>query len=100
MKLPSLLYLARNAGRAFVRFPFSIISALTGVCAGIVLIEHQDTLTNHFPLLNLLLTGGLGIGLFFCVDVYTYNKGYSLKKRLLFDLAAFLLLVLVYFTLP
>jgi hypothetical protein len=100
MKLPSIQYLAQSAGQAFIRFPFSIISAFIGVCAGITLIEGEDHFANYFPWLNLMLTGGLGIGLFFCVDVFSYNQGYTRAKRLLFDLGAFLLLVLIYFTLP
>jgi hypothetical protein len=60
MKLPSVQYLAQSAGRAFIRFPFSILSAFIGVCSGVTLIEGEDYFINDFPWLNLMLTGGLG----------------------------------------
>lgn len=100
MKLPSLQYLAQSTAHAFIRFPLSILSALVGVCAGVTLIEGEDTQINLLPWTNLMLSGGLGIGLFFCVDVFYYRHGYTPRRRWLFELGAFLILLLIYFTLP
>lgn len=100
MKLPSIQYLVQSAVKSFLRFPFIIIAAFIGVCMGVYLTEFYEDITNIFPIINIMLSAGLGIGLFFCVDVYSYNKGFSRNKRLLFDLGALVVLVLVFFTLP
>jgi hypothetical protein len=100
MKLPSLQYLAQSAGKSFLRFPCTVLSAVVGVGVGVYLTEFYDEISNVFPLINLMLTAGLGIGLFFCVDVYSNNKGYERNKRLLLDLIVFVILAALYFTLP
>jgi hypothetical protein len=100
MKLPSLQYLTQNAGRSFLRFPLTIITSFIAVCIGIYLTEFYDDIKNIFPFINVMLCAALGIPLFFCVDVFAYNKGYSQSKRLLLHSFAFVILVVLYFTLP
>src|SRR5688572_5591392 len=100
MKLPSLHFLVQSARQSLVRFPFTLLSAFIAVCIGIYLNEQKENITNVFPYLNLMLCFALGVPLFFCVDVFAYNEGYSLKKKLLLDLGAVLLLTAIYFTLP
>jgi hypothetical protein len=100
MKLPSLHYLGQNARQSFLRFPLSIVSAFIAVCIGIYLNENHQDIANSFPFINAMLCLALGIPLFFCVAVFTSNKGYSKRAKLLLDLSAILLLVLIYFTLP
>lgn len=100
MKLPSLQYLAQNARRSFLRFPFTIVSSLLAVGIAIFLNEAENEITNIFPYLNLMLCAALGISLFFCADVFAQSKGYTRKKQLLLDGAAALILVALYFTLP
>jgi hypothetical protein len=99
MKLPSLSYLALAAGQSFIRFPLSIICAAAGVVVGIYLNENQD-MANMLPWFNLLLCLGLGISLFFCVDVFAYSKGLTALKKLFLTGAALAVLVIIYFTLP
>jgi hypothetical protein len=100
MKLPSLHYLAQNAARGFLRFPFTLISALVAVIFGVYMAENHEDIKNIFPYLNGLLTALLGIPLFFCVAVFSYSEGYARNKRLLLHLFALLVLVVIYFTLP
>jgi hypothetical protein len=100
MKLPSLLYLLQHAKQSFLRFSFTIITALIAVCIGIYLVEFHEDIVNVFPYINVMLCAALGIPLFFCVDVFAYNKRYDKNKKLLVDVLAFILLVVIYFTLP
>jgi hypothetical protein len=100
MKIPSLSYLSRNAGHAFLRFPFSILCGLAGAGVAIYLVENEDQIKNFFPYVNLLLTLGLGISIFFCADVFSYAKGVLPQKKYLFDVLAALILIGIYFSLP
>lgn len=100
MKLPSLNYLAQSAGQSFLRFPFSIISAALSVCIGIYLTETRYELINSLPYINMMLCSALGIGLFFCVDVFSDNKGYTRIRKFIFELLAIVILVAIYFSLP
>jgi hypothetical protein len=100
MKLPSLNYLAQNAGHTFLRFPLSIIAGLLGAATAIYLVEENDQIKNFFPFINLLLTFALGISLFFSADVFSYAKNFSKQKRYLLHGLVLLILVAVYFSFP
>lgn len=100
MKLPSLNYLAQNAGRTFLRFPLSILCGAGGAAISIYLVENQEDIKNYFPCINLLLTFALGISLFFSADVFSYAKGFSRQKRFLLSAFVALVLVAIYFSLP
>lgn len=100
MKLPSLNYLAQHAGHAFLRFPFSIICGFSGASIAIYLAEKNDEIKNLFPYVNLLLTFGLGIPLFFCADVFSYAKEVTTQKKYLVRALAVVVLVAIYFSLP
>lgn len=99
MKLPSFTYLLHNAGRAFLRFPITILSALVAVVIGIYLFElDPDVIDLRY--VNVMLCAALGISLFFCVTVFSDKQGYELKLRVVLHVAATLVLVALYFTLP
>ncbi|MBL0739980.1 DUF4153 domain-containing protein [Chryseolinea lacunae] len=99
MKLPSFTYLLHNTGRAFLRFPITLLSALVAVVIGIYLFElDADVLDLRY--VNVMLCAALGISLFFCVTVFSDKQGYGLKLRVVLHVAAALVLVALYFTLP
>ena len=100
MKLLSIQYLAQSATQSLMRFPWVIISALVGVCAGIYLAEQHNTFGNDLTVVNLILTAGLGIGLFFSINVYCESHAIATVRKRLFELAGLLSLVAIYFTLP
>ncbi len=100
MKLPSLSYLAQNAGRTFLRFPLSILCGALASAISIYMWEEKDVIENFFPFINLLLTFALGISLFFSADVLSYAKNFSIQKHTLLRAAVVIILVGIYFSLP
>src|SRR5215216_3119271 len=100
MKLFSLNYLTISAKESFFRFPLSIISSLISISIGIYLIEYNNDIINLFPYINLMLCTTLGISLFFCADVFSDSKALSKRNRFVLDLLAFMILVILYVTLP
>jgi hypothetical protein len=100
MKLPSLTYLAQNAGRTFLRFPLSIICGAAGSAISIYMWEQHEVIQNYFPFVNLLLTFGLGISLFFSADVLSYAKNFPVQKQMLLRGAVAVILVGIYFSFP
>lgn len=101
MKLLSLKYLSTRAKASFLRFPLTIIAALFSVCISVYLSNVDDYGTfDEIQLINLSLTGALGIPLYFCISIFTEKSAFSKQKKRLAQLAGSLLLVLVYFSLP
>ncbi len=100
MKIPSIQFLYKNAKVSLFRFPLTIISAFIGVFISIFLIEENDSIKNMFPYINLLLTSGLGISLYFCTTVFAIREKKSSKTTAIFNIVATLILVLIYFSLP
>jgi len=100
MKIPSIQFLYKNAKASLHRFPLTIISAFIGVLISIFLIEKNDSIKNMFPYVNLLLTSGLGISLYFCATVFAIRDKKSPKITSVFNIVATLVLVLIYFSLP
>jgi len=99
MKLPSFTYLLHSAGRSFLRFPLTMLSALTAVTLGIYLYEQgADSL--DLRQLNIMLCAALGISVFFCATVFSDIRGYGTRPRVVLHLVAALVLVALYFTLP
>jgi hypothetical protein len=100
MQIPSIHFLYKNAKASLHRFPLTIISAFVGVLISIFLIEENDSIKNMFPYINLLLTSGLGISLYFCATVFAIRDKKSPKITSVFNIVATLVLVLIYFSLP
>ena len=98
MKLPSLNYLAQQAIRSFLRFPFSILSSLVAVMLGVWL--NEATIANKFPGINIMLCCALGISLFFCADIYADNKKLPGIRRRIVEAVVVFILIGLYFTLP
>ena len=100
MKIPSIQFLYKNEKASLHRFPLTIISAFIGVFISILLIEENDSIKNMFPYVNLLLTSGLGISLYFCSSIFSIREKKSIKTTAIFNIVATLILFLIYFSLP
>lgn len=100
MKLPSIDYLYQNAKSSLIRFPLPLLSALVAVIISIYMAEYYKEIDNLFPYINSMLTAALGIPLFFCVTIFNKKLGYSIVGQLLMQIAAFLMLVAIFFSLP
>jgi hypothetical protein len=100
MKLPSLHYLVNNAKASLLRFPLAIISSLVGVIISIYLTEKWDSITNALPFINLLLTAGIGIPLFFCSTIITERRALNTKQRSILYACTTILLVLIFLSFP
>lgn len=100
MKLPSISYLFNKAKDSIVRFPLTILSSLISVCIAIFLVEFNDEILNFFPYINLLLTAALGIPLYFCTTIFIKKMNFNFKLKLICQIAATILLALIYFSLP
>ncbi len=100
MKLPSLNFLFTNAGQSFVRFPLSILASLASAIIGVYLVEQGYEWEDTLPYLNAMLCLGLGIPVYFCINVLVAKKQWSLQWQWSLLLLATVALVLLYFTFP
>ena len=100
MKLPSIEYLATQAGHSFKRFPLTVISSFIAVCLGIYMIEYKKDITNPLPVLNIIMTAYLAVPLFFCVTVFTEKKKLNTQTKLIAYAAVLIVLFLVWLSLP
>ena len=101
MKLPSIQYLISQAKTSFKRFPLSIIASFIAVAVAVFLIE-RDFKADHniFPYINIMLSMSIAIPLYFCTTVIADKRSFSKKRKLMLQIFASLLLVLIYFSLP
>lgn len=99
MKLPSIQYIITSSKKSFLRFPFTILSALAAVCVAIYMVELETFYKdfNHYPWLRILLTAVFGIPLYFCAEVRVYKNK---RLRVLTIFLASILLGLIYYSLP
>jgi len=82
----------------FKRFPFSLIMALTGTVAGVLVVQNFDVDAElNERLVSLLITTILGFFLFIALEFYAERNP---KNNILLKLACFGLLILNYFLLP
>lgn len=100
MKLPSINYLATQAKSSALRYPMSLLSSLALVIIGIILVEKEKSITNHLPYINTILCCGLGISLFFCVEIIVSRHKLNLTKRVLLNTVGIVLLALLFLTFP
>jgi hypothetical protein len=101
MKFPSIQYLSSSAINSFRRFPMVLISALTAVIIGIFLVENNKMPSAAMVgYLNIILTGAIGIPLFFCAQMIREKlKAGQINIILTYGIAV-LLLLLIYISLP
>ena len=100
MKLPSIHYLVNNAKASLIRFPLTITSALIGVTISIYLTEKWDGINNALPFVNILLTAGIGIPLFFCAKIISERREMELKQTIILYVCTAILLLVVYLSFP
>jgi hypothetical protein len=99
MKLSSIKLMLNHAKTAFFRFPATILSAVVFAFVVIVMIE-QDKDFERFSQLNLLLTSLIGISSFFLAQIFFETYFNSGKQRVATYGFVFILLVLIYLSLP
>ncbi|MEK9135616.1 MAG: hypothetical protein AAB393_00725, partial [Bacteroidota bacterium] len=82
MKLPSLSHLAHQSTRTFQRFPLTIVDAIIGTLAVIVMIEYP---THEHPRLEFLqrvaLVAALGVPFFTTIVVTAEKFGWEMRRR-------------------
>jgi hypothetical protein len=100
MNIPSVQFLYKNAKDSLFRFPLTLFCSLLGVCIGIFLIEKEGNVKNIFPYINLLLTAGIGIPLYFCAAVISSKKKFSGKENIVLYAMSTIILVLIFLSLP
>lgn len=100
MKKPSIHQLAQHAKDAFIRFPLVILSALIGSLAGIYWVQVSEVSYNTLPMINLMLTGALGIPLFFSIHMLLERHERPASWSVAYYIVALMLLVGIYFSLP
>ena len=100
MKRPPINYLLEKSKESFLRFPMTLICALTVVSIGIYLVEYQEDIKNIFPYINLLIVSALGIPLFFGLSIFISSRGYKFSTSLISHGLAGIVLVVIYLSLP
>ncbi len=94
MKFPSITQLQQDGTHAALRFPLSLFFGFLAAGLGCWMIELNSSHDLRF--LNLLLTFGLGIPLFFCIDVFAEKKRFSLFQRSISWIIGLVFLGLIY----
>ncbi|WPR75565.1 DUF4153 domain-containing protein [Algoriphagus sp. NG3] len=98
MKFPSITQLQQDGTHAALRFPFSLLFGFLAAGLGCWMIELNSSHDLRF--LNLLLTFGLGIPLFFCIDVFAEKKRFTLFQRSISWIIGLVFLGLIYMSFP
>lgn len=97
MQFPSLQKLSTAAVGVVKRFPFEILSALTGTIAAIVVVELESTsreTENIF--IRLLMAAELSLLLSFAATLFSEDKKLNTAKKLMLRLAGVFLAVLLF----
>lgn len=100
MQLPSIAYLASQAKVSFLKFPFTVICGVLGSGLAIYMVENEGEITDMLPYMNALLTIALGIPLFFSIGMVVMRHQLESQKIWIFRALSFVLLILVYLSLP
>ena len=77
-KFPSFNFIYKNAAATFVRFPFTILSAVLGAVVGIMLVE-SDRQSQEYVLQKLGMVAALGLPLFTALAFYAGKKLWDKK---------------------
>ncbi len=84
---------------AFARFAFTLVSAITGAIAAVVLVEAQGGDEYNF-VEKIMLVCSLGLPLFTTLACFAEKKEWSKQKNLILQAAGAALLLVYYFSLP
>ncbi len=96
---PSVQYLADSAWLAVRRFPLVVASAMLVFSSAVILIERDYQVDQSYQvLINLVLTGAVGVPLFFALAVYAETHAWKPIKWTS-NVAGVCLLVMIYFSL-
>ena len=98
-RFPSYDQILRGAINSAARFPFTLLSALVGVTAAIILVEPGRS-DDPGILARLLVCGALGLPLFTALTILAEKKGFALGRKLMLQLVGLALLIAYFFTLP
>ncbi len=98
-KFPSFNFIYKNAAATFVRFPFTILSAVLGAVVGIMLVE-SDKQSQEYLLQKLGMVAALGLPLFTALAFYADKKLWDKTKSYLLQAAGAVLLAIYFFNLP
>lgn len=98
MRFPSIAQLQKDGTSAAIRFPLSLLFGFLAAGLGCWIIEMEPV--EDLRMLNLFLTFGLGIPLYFCIDVLAESNEFKVLQRQLAWIIGFLFLGLIYFSFP
>jgi len=98
-RFPSYRYLFANGVLAFKRFPFSLLSAMLGVAAAIIMVD-KDRPGEMFTHQKLLATAALGLPLFLALAVFAEKRGWTEKRSWALQACGIIPLTIYYFSLP
>lgn len=98
-KFPSYDYILKNAGQAFVRFPFTLCSAIVATAMMVYLIEEK--MPNDFDWVGkLLMTAAIGVPLTVALAFFAERITEERIKRYGIQALGLLFQIVYYFTLP
>ncbi|TNE54671.1 MAG: DUF4153 domain-containing protein [Bacteroidetes bacterium] len=95
MKLPSFSFLADAFLQVCMRFPFTMLSAFTGVGAVMILIEGEGE--GGEPIIKLWIMAQLGLALFTGLVTLAETSGWNTSRKTVLQLAGLAMLALYYF---
>ena len=98
-KFSSFNFIYKKAVATFVRFPFTILSAVLAAVVGIMLIESDKLVQDH-TLKKLWMMASLGLPLFTALAFYTEKKWWGKIKSYALQTVGAAVLVVYYFSLP
>jgi len=98
-KFPSFQQLQTAVVATFRRFPLTLLSAVVGTVAGVLLVEYHDDLGGQ-SLEKLLMVAALGLPLFTALTLLVEKRKWRMQTAFAVQLAGVLLLVAYYFSLP
>jgi len=101
MKFPSVKLLAQDTFNVFKRFPLEVLSALTGTIAGTISIKlsHHDYSFDNSFYVRLIMLSSLSLLLNLSATLFTESKHITGLKKWMWNLAACLVIVVLFFLL-
>ncbi|MCH9024805.1 MAG: DUF4153 domain-containing protein, partial [candidate division Zixibacteria bacterium] len=98
-KFPSFNFIYKNAAATFVRFPFTLLSAVLGAVVGIMLVE-SDRQSQEYVLQKLGMVAALGLPLFTALAFYADKKLWDKSKNYGLQVIGLIFLVVYYLSIP
>lgn len=100
MTLPSMHLLLSSAGHIIKRFPFVLLTALVCTGIGIYLVHHTDENDLQRTLIRVMMSGSLGLPLFFSLHILTERYRLPVLYRMVAIVIGLGLLVQFYYSIP